>query len=125
MSSHGLDASFEHFSRLYCPSGCKGQVAVRVRVEACLQRPRRGLFRHLPAPCADLRNRLDSGGWTNGRIYLTVLAPPAQLEHRFKDVKGLYAFDIAIAPCDVTPDAFRGVGILGQQIRYGNFTRCG
>lgn len=66
------------------------------------------------------------GFWTlkDGKIYLDVLAPPSRLDERLKDVKGVYTFGITIAPYDVTPDAFRGVGVLDDQIRYGKFTRC-
>jgi hypothetical protein len=38
--------------------------------------------------------------------------------------KGLFTFGITIATYDVTADAFRGVGILDDQVRYGKFTRC-
>lgn len=59
-----------------------------------------------------------------GKIYLDVLAPPSRLDEKLKDIKGLFSFGITIAPYDVTPDAFRGVGILDDQVRYGRFTRC-
>lgn len=58
------------------------------------------------------------------KIYLSVLAPPARFDEKLKDVKGYYAFDIIIATFNVTADGFEGVGILGDQIRYGKFTRC-
>lgn len=66
------------------------------------------------------------GFWTlkDGKIYLDVLAPPSRLDEKLKDVKGVYAFGITIAPYNVTADAFQGVGILDDQIRYGRFTRC-
>ncbi len=60
-----------------------------------------------------------------GKIHLTVLAPPARLDEKLKDVQGYYTFDITIAPYAVTPGSFQGVVILGEQIRYGRFTRCG
>lgn len=67
-----------------------------------------------------------AGFWKleNDRIYLNVLAPPAQLDERLKDVKGYYPFDITIATFDVTPDSFQGIAILGDQTRYGKMTRC-
>lgn len=58
------------------------------------------------------------------KIYLSVLAPPARFDEKLKDVKGYYAFDILIATFNVTADGFEGVGILGDQVRYGKFTRC-
>ena len=58
------------------------------------------------------------------KIYLDVLAPPARLDEKLKDVKGLASFAITIATYDVGSDAFRGVGILEDQVRYGSFTRC-
>lgn len=59
-----------------------------------------------------------------GKIYLDVLAPPARLDEKLKDVNGVYSFRITIAPYNVTPDAFQGVGILDDQVRYGRFARC-
>lgn len=66
------------------------------------------------------------GFWTlkDSKIFLDVLAPPSRFDEKLKDVKGVYAFGITIATYDVTPDVFRGVGILDDQIRYGKFTRC-
>ncbi|MFO1127109.1 MAG: hypothetical protein U1E66_01530 [Rhodospirillales bacterium] len=66
------------------------------------------------------------GFWTlkEGKIFLDVLAPPSRLDEKLKNVKGLLSFGITIAPYEVTADAFRGVGILDDQIRYGSFTRC-
>lgn len=58
------------------------------------------------------------------KIFLDVLAPPARLDEKLKDVKGLYSFGITIATYDVTPDTFQGVGILDDQVRYGRFARC-
>lgn len=60
-----------------------------------------------------------------GKIQMTVLAPPARLDEKLKDVPGYYTFDITIAPYAVTADSFHGVAILGEQVRYGRFTRCG
>jgi hypothetical protein len=60
----------------------------------------------------------------NDRIVLDVLAPPARFDEKLKDMAGYYAFDITIATFNVTADAFEGVGILAEQIRYGKFTRC-
>ena len=60
----------------------------------------------------------------NDRILLTVLAPPGRFDEKLKDVKGYYAFDILIATFNVTADGFEGVGLLGEQVRYGKFTRC-
>ena len=67
-----------------------------------------------------------AGFWKleNDRIYLNVLAPPAQLDERLKDVKGYYPFKITIATFDVTLDSFQGVAVLGDQTRYGKLTRC-
>lgn len=66
------------------------------------------------------------GFWSlkDGKIYLDVLAPPSRFDEKLKDVQGVYSFGIIIATYDVTPDTFRGVGILDDQIRYGKFTRC-
>ena len=58
------------------------------------------------------------------KIYLSVLAPPARFDEKLKDVQGYYAFDILIATFNVTADGFEGVGMLGEQVRYGKFTRC-
>ena len=58
------------------------------------------------------------------KIYLDVLAPPSRLDDKLKDVKGLVSFGITIATYNVTADAFQGVGILDDQVRYGSFTRC-
>ena len=72
-------------------------------------------------------NEADAVGfWTlaDGKIYLDVLAPPSRLDEKLKDVEGLSYFGITIAPYDVTADAFRGIGILDDQVRYGSFTRC-
>ena len=72
-------------------------------------------------------NEADAVGFwklDEGKIYLDVLAPPARLDEKLKDVEGLYSFGITIATYDVSPDAFRGVGILDDQVRYGKFTRC-
>ena len=63
--------------------------------------------------------RLDSD-----KIYLSVLAPPGRFDEKLKDVQGYYAFDILIATFNVTADGFEGVGLLGEQVRYGKFTRC-
>ena len=60
----------------------------------------------------------------NDRIYQNVLTTPARLHEKLKDVKGYYPFDITIATFDVATDSFQGVGILGDQTRYGKFTRC-
>ena len=60
----------------------------------------------------------------NDKILLTVLAPPGRFDEKLKDVKGYYAFDILIATFNVTADGFEGVGLLGEQVRYGKFTRC-
>ena len=60
----------------------------------------------------------------NDRILLTVLAPPARFDEKLKDVKGYYAFDIMIAAFNITADGYEGVGMLGEQVRYGKFTRC-
>ena len=60
----------------------------------------------------------------NDRILLTVLAPPAPFDEKLKDVKGYYAFDIMIAAFNITADGYEGVGMLGEQVRYGKFTRC-
>jgi hypothetical protein len=72
-------------------------------------------------------NEADAVGFwkiDGGKIYLDVLAPPSRLDEKLKDVKGLYVFGITIAPYDLTPEGFRGVGILDDQVRYGSFTRC-
>jgi hypothetical protein len=61
----------------------------------------------------------------NSTILLSVLAPPSQFDEKLKGVAGYYAFDITIATYNVTADAFDGVGILAEQIRYGKFARCG
>ncbi len=61
----------------------------------------------------------------NDRIVLNVLAPPSRFDEKLKDMAGYYAFDITIATFNVTADAFEGVGVLGEQIRYGRFSRCG
>ncbi|MBL8667165.1 MAG: hypothetical protein JNM48_06860 [Rhodospirillales bacterium] len=58
------------------------------------------------------------------KLQLNVLAPPARLDERLKDVDGYYPFDIVIAPYDIQPDKFLAVGILGDQVRYGKFARC-
>ena len=55
---------------------------------------------------------------------MNVLAPPARFDEKLKDVEGYAQFDIIIATIDVAGDGFQGVGILGQQIRYGRFKRC-
>ncbi len=60
----------------------------------------------------------------NDRIYLNVLATPARLHEKLKDVSGYYPFDITVATFNVTADSFEGVGILDDQTRYGKFTRC-
>ncbi len=60
----------------------------------------------------------------NDKIELNVLAPPSLFDERLKDVKGYAAFDITIAIYNVTSDGFQGVGILGEQIQYGTFSRC-
>lgn len=60
----------------------------------------------------------------NDRISLTVLAPPARFDEKLKDMSGYYAFDILIATYNIGPDAFEGVGILGEQTRYAKFARC-
>jgi hypothetical protein len=67
-----------------------------------------------------------AGFWRleNDRIFLNVLAPPARLDERLKDIEGYYPFDITIATFDVTTDSFQGVAILGDQTRYGKLTRC-
>ena len=72
--------------------------------------------------------RVDAVGFwklENDRNLLSVLAPPAVLDEKLKDISGFYAFDITIATFNVAADAFEGVGILGEQIRYGKFSRCG
>ena len=60
----------------------------------------------------------------NDKIHLSVLAPPGRFDEKLKDVQGYYAFDILIATFNVTADGFEGVGLLGEQVRYGKFTRC-
>jgi len=60
----------------------------------------------------------------NDKILLSVLAPPSRFDEKLKDVAGYDAFDITIATYNVTADAFEGVGILDEQIRYGKFSRC-
>ncbi len=72
--------------------------------------------------------RVDAVGFwklDDDRILLTVLAPPAVLDEKLKDIAGFYAFDITIATFNVAADAFEGVGVLSEQIRYGKFKRCG
>jgi len=67
-----------------------------------------------------------AGFWKldNNKIFLNVLATPARLHEELKDVEGYYPFDITIATFGVTADGFQGVGILGEQVRYGKFARC-
>ena len=60
----------------------------------------------------------------NDRVLLTVLAPPARFDEKLKDVKGYFAFDMMIAAFNITADSFEGVGMLGEQVRYGKFTQC-
>ena len=62
--------------------------------------------------------RLDSD-----KVYLSCSLRP-RFDEKLKDIKGYYAFDILIATFNVTADGFEGVGIFGDQIRYGKFTRC-
>jgi hypothetical protein len=75
-----------------------------------------------------MRNgRADAVGFwklDDDKIVLSVLAPPARFDEKLKDVEGYYPFDITIATFNVAADTFEGVGILGEQIRYGKFARC-
>ena len=78
-----------------------------------------------------LRNgKLDAlGFWTlsDDNISVDVLAPPSF----FKDVEelkdtpvGYQQFHLTIAAFDIAADSFQGIGMLGEQVRRGKFTRC-
>ena len=75
--------------------------------------------------------KLDAlGFWTlsEDNISVDVLAPPSFFKKRFKELKdvsvGYQQFHITIAAFDIATDSFQGIGILGEQVRRGKFTRC-
>lgn len=88
------------------------------------------IFRNNGAVESVRNGKLDAlGFWTlsDDTISVDVLAPPSF----FKDVEelkdtpvGYQQFHLTIAAFDVTTDGFQGIGLLGQQVRRGKFTRC-
>jgi hypothetical protein len=75
--------------------------------------------------------KLDAlGFWTlsDDNIGVDVLAPPSFFKERFKELKdasvGYQQFHITIAAFDIATDRFQGIGVLGEQVRRGKFTRC-
>ena len=60
----------------------------------------------------------------NDAIQMSVLAPPAVLDEKLKDVEGYHPFNITVVAFDITGESFGGVGLLGEQVRRAKFTRC-
>ena len=88
------------------------------------------IFRKNGAVESVRNGKLDAVGfWTlsDDNISLDVLAPPSF----FKDVEelkdtpiGYQQFHLTIAAFDIAADSFQGIGMLGEQVRRGKFTRC-
>ena len=74
--------------------------------------------------------KLDAlGFWTlnNDDINIEVLAPPSFFKEveELKDVPvGYQQLHLTIAAFDIAADSFQGIGLLGEQVRRGKFTRC-
>jgi len=68
-----------------------------------------------------------AGFWQiqDGLIVLNVIATPALFHKDLSHLKGQYfSYRINIAPFNVSPDGFEGVGVIGDQVRRATFTRC-
>lgn len=58
-------------------------------------------------------------------VTLNVLASPAFFDETRKEADGgFYAFEISMAPFEVTQSTFEAIGVLGEQVRRAKFTRC-
>jgi hypothetical protein len=68
-----------------------------------------------------------AGFWrlAEGPVKLNVIASPAFVEEKLKDLEGQYhAFEINLTPFNIKDSSFEAIGVLGQEVRRTTFTRC-
>ena len=87
------------------------------------------IFRKNGAVESVRNGKLDAlGFWTlnDDNVSIEVLAPPSFFKEieELKDVPiGYQQFHLTIAAFDIAADSFQGIGLLGEQVRRGKFTR--